>query len=245
MFKLGRRAVKTDSRTLKMARYLTPALPAPPPAVDWTKGVTNFGMMLNDQIGCCTIAGIGHAIQIWTANTGALFTIPDPTILYYYETWDGYKLGNPNTDNGGIELDVLNKWRQQGFGGHALTAFADPNVKNLGEVRQAINLFGGVYIGIGLPLTAQGQHVWDVVPKAGDDADKDSWGGHCVFVPAYDEDGFTCITWGQKQRMTLAFWNAYCDEAHALLSSDWISATGLDPQNFNLSQLQADLALIR
>ena len=124
--KLGRKAIKTDSRTLALGRYLTPSLPPPPPAYDWTKGITAWGMMLNDTLGDCTIAGCGHAIQVWTANTGSMVTVPDATIESYYEKWDGYVPGNPSTDNGGIELDVLNDWQKQGFAGNTLMAFADP-----------------------------------------------------------------------------------------------------------------------
>ncbi len=103
--KLGRKAIKTDSRTLALGRYLTPSLPPPPPAQDWTKGITAWGMMLNgpepsepqfpDGLGDCTIAGCGHAIQVWTANTGSMVTVPDATILNYYEQWDGYVPGKP------------------------------------------------------------------------------------------------------------------------------------------------------
>ena len=145
-FKLGRKAIKTDSRTLMLADYLTPSLPPPPPTADWTKGITAWGMMLNDTLGDCTIAGCGHAVQVWTANAGSEVTIPDATIEKFYETWDGYKPGDPSTDNGGVELDVLNDWKKQGFAGHALTAFVDPRPASLTQVRQSIALFGGVYI---------------------------------------------------------------------------------------------------
>jgi hypothetical protein len=241
--KLGRKAIKTDSRTLVFGRYLTPAIPPPPPTADWTKGVTAWGMMLNDTLGDCTIAGVGHAVQVWTANTASMVTVPDPTILSYYEHWDGYVPSNPNTDSGGIELDVLNDWQKQGFAGNTLLAFADPKPANLVEVRQSIALFGGVYIGLNLPLTAQSQDVWDVVPRGGAKAKPGSWGGHCVFVPKYDQHGFTCITWGQLKTMTVAFWNKYCDEAHALLGQDWIAAKGA-PSGFDEAQLQTDLKAI-
>jgi len=244
MMKLGRKAIKTDSRTLRMVRYLTAALPAPPLACDWTKGIKNFGMMLNDKLGDCTIAGCGHAIQVWSANTGSEITLFDSTVESYYEQWDGYNPNDPETDQGGIELDVLNNWRKLGLAGHALLAYADPSSpSNLEEVRQAINLFGGVYIGLSLPLTAQHQDVWDV--KGGSNARAGSWGGHCVYVPQYDAKSFTCITWGGLKTMTVAFWNKYCDEAHALLGQDWINSMGVDPQGFNLAQLQADLAAIK
>jgi len=242
--KLGRKAIKTDSRTLMLADYLTPSLPPPPPTADWTKGITAWGMMMNDTLGDCTIAGCGHAVQVWTANAGSEVTLPDATIEKYYEKWDGYKPGDPSTDNGGIELDVLNDWKKGGFAGHKLTAFADPKPASLTEVKQSIALFGGVYIGLSLPITAQTQDIWDVVPNGGANAAPGSWGGHCVYVPKYDQNGFTCITWGQPKTMTLAFWNEYCDEAHTLLSQDWLAAKG-SPSGFDQAQLLADLGAIK
>ncbi len=241
--KLGRKAVKTDSRTLRLAKYMTSALPPAPAAKDWTKGITNWGMMLNDKLGCCTIAAAAHAVQVWSADASTEVTLPDAQVLLYYEKWDGYNPKEPNTDQGGVELDVLNDWQKGGFDKHKLVAYADPAFANLEQIRQAINLFGGVYIGLSLPITAQTQAVWDVVPNGGANAKPGSWGGHAVFVPAYDANGFTCITWGQLKTMTVAFWNEYVDEAHALLSHDWLAAKG-SPSGFNLSQLKADLGQI-
>jgi hypothetical protein len=251
--KLGRKAIKTDSRTLRLASYLTPTLPPPPTACDWTRGRTDWGMMLNgpdpaepaypEGLGDCTIAGCAHAVQVWSANTTGEVTVPDSSILHYYEKWDGYKPQEPDTDQGGIELDVLNDWKKHKFANNALLAFADANAKNLTEIRQSIALFGGVYIGLSLPLTAQHQAVWDLVSPTGD-GEPNSWGGHCVFVPKYDENGFTCVTWGGLKTMTAAFWNAYCDEAHTLLGADWLTAKG-SPSGFDQEQLLADLQAIR
>jgi len=44
--------------------------------------------------------------------------------------------------------------------------------------------------------------------------------------------------------MTWGFLHTYADEAFAVLSPDWIAKTGLAPNHFNLSQLQADLAAL-
>lgn len=244
MMRLGRKAIKRDTRTLAFGNYLTPALPPPPPAADWSKGMTDFGMMLNDTLGDCTIAGCGHAVQVWTANTGTETTLPDSSILAAYEQWDGYDPNDPDTDQGGIELDVLNDWRKNGLAGHSLLAYADPSVASLDEIRQSIALFGGVYIGLSLPLTAQTQDVWDVVADGGVHAEPGSWGGHCVYVPSYDQNGFTCITWGKMKTMTLAFWNQYCDEAHTLLGQDWLTTKG-SPVGFDQAQLLSDLKALR
>jgi len=241
---LGRKAIKTDSRTLALGDYLKPGLPPPPPAADWTKGITKWGSMLNDTLSDCTIAGAAHAVQVWSAHTSTMVTVPDPTIQSYYEKWDGYVPTDPSTDSGGVELDVLKYWRKQGFAGHQLLAFADPKLTGIEEIRQSIALFGGVYIGLALPATAKTQDVWDVVPGGGADAKEASWGGHCVFVPKYDQNGFTCITWGEPKTMTVAFFKKYCDEVHTLLGQNWVTAKGA-PSGFDHAQLMADLKVIK
>jgi hypothetical protein len=188
----------------------------------------------SEGLGDCTIAGVAHAIQVWTLAKGKEVTIPDSTVLQYYERWDGYKPSDPNSDQGGEELQVLKDWRKAGFSGHKLQAFADPDPQDELHVRQAIALFGGLYIGLALPISAQTQDVWDVASEP--DGKLGSWGGHCVFVPDYDANGLTCITWGQLKKMTWAFWGTYCDEAHALLAPDW-----QPPAGFDMASLQADL----
>lgn len=250
--KLGRRAIKTDSRTLRLARYLTAELPAPAPSLDYTKGITSYGQMLNNELGDCTIAGLGHAIQTWTANTAKEVTVTDATVLAGYENFCGYNPADPSTDQGGIELDVLNDWKNQGFGGYPLHSFVSANPRNTRQLKQAIGLFGGVYIGMGLPISAQNQigSVWDVVRDDGTgNTVPGSWGGHAVWCPKYDGtnkelDYVTCITWGGLQKMSTRFWLKYVDECYGLLSAAWINAVGGAPNGFNLAQLEADLAAI-
>ena len=242
-FRLGRKAVKRDSRTLKLRAYAG-TLPPPPATVDYSKGILQFGMMLNDTLGDCTIAGCAHAVQIWTANSTSEITLPDSTILAYYEQWDGYVSGDPSTDNGGVELDVLNDWRKSSFAGHILTAYADPDVTNVTEIKQAINLFLGIYIGMNVTnqvMESAGNPVvaWDQTGVTS------SAGGHAVYVVGYDATYFYFVSWGQVYKMTLAYWQANVDEAHALMSPDLLGSSGLSASGFNTSQLLADLAAIR
>jgi hypothetical protein len=108
------------------------------------------------------------------------------------------------------------------------------------EIEQAINLFGGLYIGMNVPNSLMQQdpipQVWDVVPDDGGIA-----GGHCVYCVGYDAGSVSFISWGAVYKMTWAFWAKYVDEAHALLGKNWLDAKGVDPQGFNLAQLEADL----
>lgn len=251
MMRLGKKSPRIDRRTLRLARYIKD-LPPPPDSYDWTSrhasGWGGWGMMLNDQLGDCTIAACGHAIQVWTANLTGEITVPDSDILKAYEDWDGYNPSDPNSDQGGVEIDVLNDWRKNGLSGHSLLAYADPDPQDIIHVKQSVVLFGGVYIGLALPITAQNQDVWDVVRQGFlakikkfwdpyDPTEPNSWGGHAVFVPAYNPTGPICITWGALKQMTWAFWQKYCDESHTLLYSDWKS-------NFSAVDMLADLQSI-
>jgi len=239
--KLGKKPAHHDPRTLQMANYLQ--LPPIPPAQDWTaKAASNWGMMLNDKLGDCTCAAVGHIIQAWSANVGPTeIVLPDQTILKAYEAVGGYNPNDPSTDQGAVELNVLKYWRKTGVGGYKIDAFVALEPKNHQHVQAAVDLFGGAYIGLALPVSAQKQAVWSVPPGGPQGSGAPgSWGGHAVVIEAYDPQGLTCITWGKKKRMTWAFWDAYCDEAYATLSELW-AGTKPAPSGFDLAQLKTDL----
>jgi hypothetical protein len=240
--KLGKKAARHDPRTLLMANYL--ALPDVPSARNWTTKVgAAWGMMLNDQLGDCTCAALGHLIQAWTANEGPReTTLPDTAILNAYEAVGHYKPGHPATDLGAVEMDVLRYARKTGIGGHKIDAYVALEPRNHYHVEAAVDLFGGAYIGLALPVSAQSQRVWSVPPGgATGSAASGSWGGHAVVVEAYDPHGLTCITWGAKKRMTWSFWDAYCDEAYAILSQLWAPQNRVAPSGFDFAALAGDL----
>lgn len=246
--KLGKAAARHDPRALLLASYVTATLPAPPATLDLTSKVKSWGMMDNDQIGDCTCAAAGHLMMEWTANAGKkMFTPSDKQIVEAYSAITGY---NPRTgadDNGAIEIDVLNYWRQTGIGGHKIGAYVALEPANHHHIMDSVFLFEGCYIGVQLPISAQAQvqnhHTWSVPPggTTGDGA-KGSWGGHAIPVVAYDSRGVTVVTWGALQKMTWSFWEAYCDEAYAILSKDLLTGKKTTPAGFSLQQLQEDLA---
>lgn len=242
---LGKRAARHDPRTLMLARYLTPALPPAPAACDWGAKVPRWPMYLNDSLGDCTCAAAAHMIQAWTKDAQPReVTISDAAVLKAYQAVGGYKPGQPETDNGAVELDVLKYWRQHGIGGHRIAAFASINPQSTEIVRDAIFLFGGIYAGVELPKSAQGQTVWDV-PAGGPvgDGAPGRWGGHAVNIVAYDARGLDCITWGGRLRMTWGFFAAYFSEAYAVLSADFLHG-GKAPSGFDAQQLVADLSAL-
>lgn len=241
--KFGKLAKKTDRRTLKVARYLKlDKLTQPPKAIDWSGKVNQWPMYDNDTIGDCTCAAVGHQIETWTANANQLVTLALNDVIAAYSAITGYNPATGQNDNGAVELDVLNYWRQTGVGGDKIMAYAEVNAQQISEVQFGVYWFGGIYIGLAMPVSAQNQEVWDLPPGgATGQGAPSSWGGHAVNIVAYDANGLTCITWGQAQQMTWPFFTTYCDEAYCVLSNDWLGKTGLSPSGFDLASLQNDL----
>jgi hypothetical protein len=203
-------------------------------------------MMLNDRLGDCTIAAAGHVIEAWTANAGHTSIVPDSEILKTYSAVSGYDPNSGANDDGAFELDVLNEWQKNGIGGHKIGAYVALEPANHDHIRIATFLFGSVYLGLALPISIQGQEVWSVPPWGPvDDGAPGSLGGHAVPVVSYSKMGLTCVTWGSLMNMTWSFFDAYCEESYALLSSDWVSGNRMAPNGLFLEQLKADLAAIK
>lgn len=234
--KLGKKSVLHDQRTLQLANYMDLSEIAAPPAVDYTTKVTSWPMYGNNSLGDCTCAAAGHMVQAWSAESGKNLTPADQAILDMY-----WKTGD-HADTGRFELEILRYWRTHGLGTDKIYAYGAVPATNQAAVRAAIYLFGGVYTGVGLPKTAQGQAVWDVVGdgKTGD-SQPWSWGGHAVPFNAYDQNSFVCVTWGGLMKLTNAFQVAYVDEVYAIVSHDWMDRHSHSPQGFNMAALRADL----
>jgi hypothetical protein len=247
--KLGKLAARHDPRTLLLASYATAALPTPPATFDLTTKVTgSWGMMENDQLGDCTCAAAGHLLMEWTANAAKkMFTPTDKQIVAAYSAITGYNPTTGANDNGAVEIDVLNYWRQSGIAGHKIGAYVALEPANHVHVMDSVYMFEGCYIGLQLPLSAQAQvqnhQPWSVPPGGPTGQGKPgSWGGHAVPVVAYDSRGVTVVTWGALQAMTWSFWETYCEEAYAILSKDYLDGKKQAPQGFSMAQLKADLA---
>lgn len=249
--KLGKQGARHDPRTLLLASYITSTLPTPPATCDLTTKIKSWGMMENDQIGDCTCAAAGHLLMEWTANAGKkMFTPTDKQVVAAYSAITGYNPATGANDNGAVEIDVLNYWRQSGIASHKIGAYVALEPSNHNHIMDSVFIFEGCYIGLQLPISAQAQvqnhQPWSVPPggTTGDGA-KGSWGGHAVPVVAYDSRGVTVVTWGALQMLTWSFWEAYCDEAYAILSTDSLTGKKTTPAGFTMQQLQSDLADLR
>ena len=241
--KLGKLAVRIDVRTLRFSRYVDRAeLPAPPESLDLTDHVADWPMYANDRIGDCTIAAAGHMIEAWTAeSSGQAVEVSERSVL---DAFGHVKQIDPlSGEAGAVVLDVLRYWRRDGVGRHRIGAYAQVPLHDHDLVESASWLFGGLYVGVQLPLTAQDQPVWEWTGSLDGPAKPGSWGGHAVDLVRYGRDGITVVTWGRLQSLTWEFWDRYCDEVYAILSRDFL-VHGRAPNGFDLPALRADLKLV-
>ena len=242
---LGKRAARFDRRTLQFSKYFK-ALPIPPANFNFTRKVSSWPIFGNDTLGDCVEAAQGHCIQQWTAYAKPpAVVLAESDIIAAYSAEGGYVPGDPASDQGTNMLTALNYWRNSGIAGHQILAYAALEQGNIQELEAAAYLFGNAFIGIQLPISAQGKNSWVVPPEGphGNGA-PGSWGGHCIPVCGIDPNGTTVVTWGQTLEMSKPFYETYSDEAYAVLSSDWLESNNYAPSHFDVAQLQADLKLL-
>jgi hypothetical protein len=225
-----------------------------PVSIDYTDGMPDdYGMMLNDQLGCCTCAAYYHAIQVWsyhTNKTDGRITEPDLDVLQLYKDSCGYNPSNPLSDQGGIEQNVLtfllNTGAPTGFKAetrHKIRAFVEVDVRNINDVKRAIYQCGCVYIGFEVPesLMAGGEppKVWNVKKNSKIE------GGHAIILVGYDKNNFDLISWGKKYKMSTKFFNQYVDEAYALCDIDWFVSTGKTILGLSIKELEEQMKYLR
>jgi hypothetical protein len=241
-YRFGKHPPKIDYRTLRLKNYLTPALPAPPATFNVLAEVYTklhqsdptklFPMDNNSQYGDCTIAALAHAITVYSGKIGKLKVMTQPQVVALYMKLTG------GVDSGLNELNVLNYWHNNAVDGDKILAYVSVNPKNHTEVQQAIELFGGVYLGFQVQQNCQQEfeahQPWTPGPLTQD--------GHAVYAVEYDPTYLTVLTWGNVQKATWPWWDECVDEAYAILAPE-AEAAGFDP-GFNFAQLQADLAAL-
>jgi len=242
-YRFGKHPAKHDFRTLRFRNYVTPGLAAPPPSFNVLAKVYSklnssdptilFPMDGNDTLGDCTIAGLAHATTAYDGLLGKQEIMPKGSVVALYEKLTG------GPDTGLNELDVLKYWSNHKVYGSDILAFVSVDPKNHPHIQQAMQLFGGVYLGFQVQQNAiadfQGRKPWTPGKLTND--------GHCVYAVAYDQNGVTVLTWGNTQQGTWAWWDECVDEAYAIVPQQ-----AKNPEfapGFNVAQLQADLKQVQ
>ena len=233
------------ARMLQFGNFLT-ALKPPPAKCDWSKGITQWSMSLNNQLGCCLVADFDHQLTAWSANTShgaSPIVVPDSITLPVYSAISGYVPGNPATDTGCVMSDGWSYFQNKGIYGNKIIGSAAVDPANMTNVKWGTYLLGGSSIGVNLPQSALDQNdagkIWDIAGNSR------IVGGHAVYIVAYDDvdKTFTCVTWGGLQKLTYNWFIKYTDEVWVAADELWIdNVSGLAPSNLRIASLINNMA---
>lgn len=243
---------------LSVKNYFMMSLaPAPDEVILWTRAAASYlkQILLNDQLGDCTIAGIFHIVGSWLADVGCPVPFTDADVLRVYELACGYVNGDPSTDNGGNEADVLAWVCANGLladGSHKPLASMYVDATKPEEIKQAHWLFRNTYWAFCLPDA--------IIAKMPTMADGDVWdvcgppnpnNGHAVAGQGHVKNGNYLIdTWGFEIYITPAFAATLGvpsagGECHTLLGADSLDPkTGKGIAGVDITQLKADMQAI-
>ena len=240
--RFGKHPPKRDYRTLRFGDYLTPALPKPAASHDVLEPVfanlrtsdasALFPMDGNDAYGDCTIAAVAHASTVYHGLVRNRRIMPRADVIKLYLRLTG------GIDSGLVELDVLNYWRKHVVSGDEIVAYVSVDPRNHTHVKQAITLFGGVYLGFQVQQDCiddfNAGRTWTPGPLTTD--------GHAVHAVAYDRRTVTVLTWGSLQRGSWAWWDECVDEAYAIVPPE-AHSRDFAP-GFSYARLMADLQAV-
>jgi hypothetical protein len=231
--RFGKHAPKHDYRTFLFPSYAA-GLADPPPAYDSIKhwDPKQFPMDGNDTLGDCTIAAIAHAITVWSHLIGHRKRPSTSSVIKLYRHLTG------GEDTGLNMLDVLNYLRKHSFDGDKILAFAKLNSRNHKHVKQAIQIFGGVFTG----FQCQEKVIDDFNAGRKWTPGRLTQDGHAIFTHAYDGDCVSSLTWGSTQLGTWDWWDECVDEAYVILPPE-AKQPSFAP-GFDVKQLEADLQMV-
>lgn len=232
---MGKLCAKHDARVPMLLSLATGIdLSAPPESQDWYSSIAAWPMDDNDTEADCTSAAAAHAIQQWTLYGQNMSVIMETSAVL-----DLYHATKAPDQDGAYLTDVLKYWLttgvDTGYGVHRIMAFAGVDPTNSTHAKWAISWFGNLVIGLNLPTTAQDQDVWAIVP--GPTSGVGTWGGHCVLAVGFDVSYVYFISWGRLMKMEWSFFEEYCDEAYAVLTSDWLKPPGNTPAGLPMASL--------
>lgn len=260
-FKYGKKDPKRLMSTPSLSDFLPKAAewPAVPPQ-GWEAAVpANALSMLGngpapdnppqiaEGVGDCGPAGMLGLLQAMSYNAGRplIPTVQDALNLY---SVFGFDINAPlvngvnPTDQGCVLTDILTYAQKTGVtigkDVHKIVGFASVDFTSIPLMRYATYLFGGLYLGINCPASAENTANWTYVPNSPNE------GGHCVVRVGEGAAGGKTRSWGMFIPTTNEFYLNYLDEAYVICTEDWINAQGKSPSNIDLNGLIAAMSAL-
>jgi len=230
-FKLGKAPAVRPALAMLHEYFEGATLPAAPAQCEWAMKV-QYPMALNNQFGDCVVAGHVHLSQATAQENDGSYVYPGDAAakVEYFNLTGG-------ADTGLVESTFLSTAKSAPILGSQVDVFCPFDFTNVEHTKSAIYLFGGVFLGVSLPQSAENQFPgkWTVVPGS------PIIGGHCIVAIGYDEEGVFIVTWGTVIKATWEWFEKYVDEAYAVLYTEQVEKNRGPLATFNIDQLRADI----
>lgn len=245
--KLGKKPARPGAIRLAYNRYAkVPNLPTPPTDFGHYGLVDpNWGILMNDQLGCCVISGGEHETMMLVKEAGGTASFDDKSTVINYSIIGHYD-GTPETDQGSDMEYAARIRRKQGLldangNHHKIVAYTAVAYNNLAELAVTTFLYGAT--GLGVIVTeaqmeqfAAGQP-WDYV------ANSKELGGHYVPIVGRKDGLFYIVTWGKLHPVQPRFIVEQADEAVVCFSEEGM-IKNVSLEGFSDTLLAGDLRAI-
>ena len=203
-----------------------------------------WGMLGNDQVGDCVVAGGAHEHMLWSLMGGKPLTFRTEDVFKDFTAITGL----PPSPLVGADMERAANFRLKtgllGADGkrHKIASYLEITPGSLKELYAAMYLFGAVGIALHLPSTAEQQFSnhksWHIVGGG-------YWlGYHYVPAIALREGNIVVVTWGRFQAMRPSFYVANCVQAIVYLSDEALTG-GKSLEGFDRHALIADMHMLR
>lgn len=246
---------------LQFKNYVTmSALPAVPEKFGHQGLVPDWGMLLNDRIGDCAIAGSLHETMLWNTEANKTVTLntslsAENSAAVNYAAVTGYQPGPeledpsspPNPSDQGTDVPTLINYRLNtglidGSGQrHKIGAAVALDAGDWDQLIYAAYYFDGVGVGINCPSQWQEAFADGKPWTALRDPDVD--GGHYITAVGYgltNPGMIDLVTWGAIVSMTKSGYAQASTQTFAYLSEEKL-LNGIDLEGLNLTQLRTDI----
>jgi hypothetical protein len=251
-YQYGRRPPK-NAPALRLEPLLRTAAPGYPASEDYLARLSSWQMLGNDVAGDCN--------AVTWANMRRLVTETLTTSGYYptqAQVWRFYQTQNPGFDPDGtkdtngpgskddqgmdIQTGLEYLHATGGPDGVQAVAFAKVDHTKMTEVKAALAIFGGLWLGIQVLDANQQQfadgHAWTDVSGSPID------GGHAILGGGYKTD-VKFITWARETRFAQSFWDGVVqgtplvEEAWVVIWPENLGTAGFE-QGVDQARLAAD-----
>jgi hypothetical protein len=241
--KFGKLDKVFDDRNLLLKNYLDPSLI---PVLTYSNSsivynklkINNPAVLFpldgNGTYGDCVMCGVAHSQTVWNGLIGHKKIMSEKSVIKTY-----FKLTS-GEDSGLSILNTLKYWHNRAINTEKIIVFAEINPKNHDHLKLAIELFGGVMLGMQVQKDAEKDFengtIWTpgkLIPDA----------GHCIYGVDYDKDTISMLTWGGIQKGNYAWADCCLDEAYAIISLETKNIS-FDNGQFDEQTLLKDLQLI-